>query len=100
MAALAAAGSLGAGAALAHSTAWKAIWCNLAALAAACSILFGFIAHRLSPNKIVETIEPKRWTAPDSFVGYMPIPNSTFRWRMSAGDEQIFDVKVSTVNGG
>jgi hypothetical protein len=95
-AALAATGALAAGAALARSTPWKAIWCNLAALAAAYCILFGVIAHRSSPSKVVETIEPKRWSAPDSFVGYLPLPNRTSRWRKSAGGEQIFDVKVST----
>jgi hypothetical protein len=96
MAGLAAAGALGAGAALARRTTWKAIWSNLAAVAAACCILFGFIAHRSPTYKSVETIEPKIWSAPDSILGYMPLPNRTFRWRRSAGVEQIFDVKVST----
>jgi hypothetical protein len=96
LAALAAAGALGAVAALARSTPWKAICCNLAGVAAACFILFGFIAYRSSPNKIIETFKPKGWTAPNPFLGYLPLPNRTFRWRKSAGREQIFDVKVST----
>jgi hypothetical protein len=81
---------------VARSTTWKAICCNLAAVAAACFIFFGFIAYRSSRNKMMETIEPPVWTAPNSFLGYLPLPNRTFRWRKSAGREQIFDVEVST----
>ena len=96
MAALATAGALGTGTALARGTTWKAICCNLAAVAAACFIFFGFIAYRSSPDKLVRTSEPKIWTTPNSFLGYLPLPNRTFRWKESAGREQIYDVKVST----
>jgi hypothetical protein len=97
MAALAAAVALGTWAALARTTTWKATFCNLAALAAAGFILFGFSAYRSPPkNEITETFEPKRWTATNSFLGYLPLPNRTFRWRRFAGVEQIFDVKIST----
>jgi hypothetical protein len=96
MASLAAAVCLGAGAVLARRSTAKAICCNLAAIAFACSLFLGYVAFRQPRQTVTEIIEPRPWVRPDSVVGYMPLANGAFRFRKYAGSELLYDVKVST----
>jgi hypothetical protein len=96
IAALVVAVSLGASAVLVHRTTWKVIYCNLAAIALAFSVTFGYIAYRQPRDKVFELVEPKRWNRLDPIVGYMPLPNGTFRFTKFAGSQKLYDVKAST----
>jgi hypothetical protein len=96
IAALAAAVSLVVSALLARATTWKAVCCNLAAIAMACSLVLGYIARRQLKEIPAEVVEPWPWAQPNSIVGWMPVPNSTFRFRKFAGSQKIYDVKAST----